>query len=357
MLTPVRNFFTSSNPSAVRNRRLLSSMFFTVLVGLLLVVLPWNDISEVIHLADWRLILLAFLATSPSIFLNAATFKVITDQQGMGISNLQIMAINMIVSFYEIFIPATLFGSGLRWYRFSKYSKRPVESFTAIAYYKLVNTFLTILVSFGFILLLDAETIRGHVFQIVLIIIAIALILLFTPFLSKVILSWIKNWDIHITRYPLLLKIHQYIIKTLSSFMDFGKLKLKDQVRIIFLTLSAQAAFLVGYYLMAKSVGVDISFIKISAIRSLTLLVSSLPLNFTPAIGLNDISLVALLVAAGVDLDHAIAVSLVALTRKIIFSLIGGVIEIIQFFKNRQDVKLATAQSKFEQDPVKKQTK
>jgi uncharacterized membrane protein YbhN (UPF0104 family) len=322
---------TEKSASAVKTRQLVSILTFIVLLFLLAFVLPWDDIIKVLENSDINMVAVAYLITSPTLYLNALSFKVITDQQKMSLSALRVMALNMIVSFYEIFIPGTFFGSGLRWYRFSQASNRPVQSFTAIAYYKLVNIFLTLLLSFGFLILTDVQTIRGNLVQIFLIIIAIAAILLLTPVFCKILLFRMPLIQQRLPHQPALEYLFNAAVKILTSFSEFGSLRLHQQLWIIFLNLSSQAVYLLGYLVMAESVGISLSFSKMGVIRSISLLAASLPINFTPAISLNEISLVALLTAYGVNLEYAIAMSLVVLARKLIFSLLGGIIEAVEF--------------------------
>jgi uncharacterized membrane protein YbhN (UPF0104 family) len=331
MINQIKTLIYDKSPSTVRKRQLVSGIIFIVLIALLAFVLPWDDILLVLRNSDLKMVAIGYLITTPTLYLNALSFKVITDQQKMSLSAFRIMAINMIVSFYEIFIPATLFGSGLRWYRISKSSNRPVQSFTAIAYYKLVNIFLTLLLSFGFLILTDVETIRGNLVEIILVMAAIAAILLLTPALSKIMVVRLPYIQERLPESHLLEYLFKAAIKILTSFSEFGSLRLKHQLWIIVLSLASQAVYLMGYMVMAESVGISISFTKLGVIRSISLLAASLPINFTPAIGLNDISLVALLTAYGVDLDFAVAMSVVVLVRKILFSLLGGGIEAVEF--------------------------
>jgi uncharacterized protein (TIRG00374 family) len=335
MISTIRTFLTSNDPTSVKKRNLATVVFFAALVILLVFILPWKEIFTVFHSANLELLIVAYLVTAPPLLFSAFSFKVIADQQEMGLSAFKILAVNLIISFYQLFIPASIFGSGLRWYQYSKYSKKPVQSLSAIAYYKLVYAFLTILISFSFLLFLDTATFKGRIVQVVLVIIAIAAIILLTPFFSKVLLSLLIKWEILFSRNRFLAFIYKYSLKMLSAFTDFGRLKLKHQLQIILYELVGQSFFLVGSYLMATSLGIDLSFVRVGAIVEITVLVSSLPVNFSPAVGLNDVSLLALLTAAGVDLNHAIAMSLAILTRRVIYSLVGGIIETQRFFNRR----------------------
>lgn len=190
---------------------------------------------------------------------------------------------------------------------------------------------MTLLLSVGFLLFTDVETIRGNLVEIILVIITIAAIILLTPKLSRFILGFLPSIQQRLPKSSILDYLFKAANKALESFNDFGKLEFKHQLSIILYGLIAQGFYLWGYIMMAESVGIDISFTKLGVIRSISLLASSLPVNFTPAIGLNEISLVALLSAYGVDLEFAVAMSVVVLFRKILFSLAGGVIEAVEF--------------------------
>jgi uncharacterized protein (TIRG00374 family) len=333
MINKIRSFLTDKSASSIKKRALASALIFTGLIVSIIFILPWQDILNVLYNSNISLILIAYLITSPTLYLDALSFKVITDQQNMGLSVFRIMILNMIVSFYQLFIPATFFGSGLRWYRFSQSSKRPVQSLTSIAYYKLVDIFLTLLLSFGFLFLTDVETIRGNLVEIILVIITIAASLPLTQVVSRFILKRIPAIKERTPQNAFFNRIFEFVNKILLSFSEFGNLKYRDQFRIVFLALASQTVYFIGYFFMAKSVGIIIPFTKLGVIYSLTMLAARLPINFTPTIGLNDISLVALLNAYGVELKYAVAMSLIVFGRKIIVSLIGGILEAIEFLR------------------------
>jgi len=336
MINKIRFFLTDNSQPAGKKRRLASAIVFSILMVSVIFILPWQDILAVLYRSNINLIIIAYLTTTPTFYLDASGFKVITDQQKMGLSVFRILSLNLIVSFYQIFIPATFFGSGLRWYRYSQSSKRPIQSLTSIAYYKLVDIFLTLLLSFGFLILTDVETIQGNLLEISLVIIAVAAMLPLSQIISKFILRIMPSIKGHVSEHNFFNRIFEFAIKILSSFSEFGNLKLTDQLRIVFFGFASQAVYFIGFFYMAKSVGISISITKLGVIYSLTMLAARLPLNFTPAIGLNDISLVALLNAYGIELKYAVAMSLIVLGRKIVFSLVGGAIEAIEFLrKNR----------------------
>ena len=333
MISRILSFFTEKSPLASKRRRIASAVLFTGLIISVIFILPWKDILSVLYSSNLSLILLAYLITFPSIFLDAMSFKVIADRQEMGLSVLRILMLNMIVSFYQLFIPASVVGSGLRWFRFSQYSNRPIQSLTSIAYYKLVDIFITLLMSFGFLLLTDVDTVRGNLAEIILVIAAMAASFPFMQMASRFFLKKIPSFRDHLPRNVIFDKLLGFVNKTLSSFSEFGSLKLSDQFRIVILAFTSQAVFFVGYIYMAKSVGIDLSFTKLGVIYSLTMIASRLPINFTPTVGLNDISMVALLNAYGVELKYAVAMSVIMLGRKVLFSLAGGVIEAVEFLR------------------------
>ena len=70
------------------------------------------------------------------------------------------------------------------------------------------------------------------------------------------------------------------------------------------------------------------------AVSSLT---AFTPISFAGGIGIRDISLILLLSLFGIDPQVALAFSLLLFGRNIFLSLIGGVLEALEFFSSKKD--------------------
>jgi len=328
-------FFRSKEPQYVKARKIAAAIVFSLLILALIFMLPWPEIFTVLRQTNFGPVIAAFLLILPSMYLGAISLGVVMERQDIFLHPLRILSINLTISFYEIVIPATLFGSGLRWYRFSQASKKPAESFAAITYYKIFTTFLAILLSFGFLFLTDEESIHTNVLQITVLLIITAAVLLLIPWISQKVLEQFNRFWPAEPSSRVLSKIKAVIVKLLEAFSEFEKLKLQHQLYLVLLGLGAQLLQLISYILIARGIGIDLTFAQFGILRALTLLASNLPINLSPGVGMREISLVALLVAMGVTLEYASAMSLLVLARAIFSGLLGGVIEAVTILRSK----------------------
>jgi uncharacterized protein (TIRG00374 family) len=330
MLNPkISAFFRSEEPKFVQLRKIAAAVIFGALVLALVFTLPWPEIFQVLRETNFTPVIFALLLILPSMFLTAASLGVVMRRQDIFLHPLRILSINLTISFYEIVIPATLFGSGLRWYRFSKATNKPAEAFAAITYYKVFNTFLAVLLSFGFLFLTDEASIHANLMQLVILLVVIAVLLLLVPWISQRVLEQFNRfWQVEPTN-RLARKGKRVVISLLQAFTDFEKLKLRHQVTLVLLGLGAQLLQLISYILIAKGIGIELTFAQFGALRALTLLASNLPINLSPGVGMREISLAALLIAMGVSLEYASAMSLLVFARAVFAGLIGGVVEAV----------------------------
>ena len=329
-------FFRSQEPHYRKARKIAAAVLFSGLILALIVLLPWEDIVEVLRHTQFGPVAAAFLLSLPSIYLNAVSMGVVLRRQEIDLHPLRIAAINLTISFYEIVIPATLFGSGLRWYRYSKASDKPAGAFAAITYYKVFNTFLAILLSFGFLFITDEASVHANLAQIAALLVVIAALLLVIPWVSqKALQHFDRFWPAQASGW-LARKVKSGLLKLLRAFSDFEKLTLRHQLGLVLLGLIAQLLQLISYIEIARGVGIELTFAQFGALRALTLLASNLPINFSPGVGMREVSLVALLLAMRVSLEYASAMSLLVFARAVFVGLLGGAIEGVSLLRARE---------------------
>ena len=293
----------------------------------MILVVPWKETWSVITHSDAGLIAIAFLLLLPTQLLSAASFYVIAKSQSMRLSIWNIFLINSTINFYEIVLPATFFGSGLRWYRYAQQSKKPAESFAAFAYLKIFTIFLALLLSFSFLLFFNDTTFGAQINQIGLLLAAVVLILFLLPNISQWLYQHVpKLWN-ETPGNKMLSYLRKGVLKILQSFADFRRLSIAAQFWLILLGISGQMLQFFAYIYFARAVGIDLTYGQAGTLRAVLLLVSNLPINFSPGIGLREVGLVALLVAMKVSLEQAVAMSALVFARTLFYGLLGGLVE------------------------------
>lgn len=329
------SFFTGDDPRIAKIRRWIGAALFAGLFIFLAFSLDWVDIWRVLKSVDPILLGGSCLLAFPYHLVMALSFKIITDRHDFKLSVGRIVWINLTILFYVIVLPASVVGSGMRLYRYAKFSNKPVEAFAAITYHKIFLNFIVVLMSLCFLIFASVEQVQSSFFLVGGLLLVMAVILLLIPRVSLVILRQIRQPETQVENTSLVSFVRKYSLKTLKSFAEIGQMSLKNQIKLSVLGFLAQMVHLGAYILIARSIGIQTAIDQLSMIFALVLLANNLPFNFSLGIGLREISLGALLLAIGVDTAYAVAMPLVVFARSVFIGMVGGVLEGVQMLKDR----------------------
>lgn len=336
MLQSLRSFINDDSRKARNLKWGLSAIVFSILVVISIFLIPWKDTWENLRNSNLKLIILAFLLLLPPQIFLALSYYVLSKTQNASINIWQIFKINLILLFYDFVLPSTFFVSGIRWYRYNQYAKKPAETLTSITYLKTYRILLTILLSVGLLLFFRTTSIQGYYFEIFLLVICIILFLFLAPIICRLILNRLPQSFTFANNHPFVRTIYGYLLKLLSAFSKFRNLGFKTHFYLIVLSLAIQGMQYYSYNLFASSVGIQLTYAQIGAIFATFMLVANIPFNFSIGITLKDVTLISLLVALNVPLDQAAAMSVVIIAKNFLFAIIGGLIEAVDLIKKRQ---------------------
>lgn len=340
MVKSLIDFFTSKSTGSKTWKRIASVLIFLAVILVLIFILPWQDINNVFQKADLVKIALAVVLLVPVQYLVGMNYQLMAKSQNMDMSALRFMLLNLIIGFYQIFIPASLFGSSFRWFRYASYSKKPAQSFVVIAYNKVFNIFLVLLLSSGFLFFNETNNIKITSIQVIALLIIVTILLLLIPFISLTVIKFFPPVDGSAKTNKFIALIKNWINKILSAFINFRQLGINAQLKIILNGIAAQLLQILSYWIIASALGMTLTFAQLGLIRATLLLAANLPFNLTPGIGVREISLVALLTAMNISLEYAAAMSIIIFARSVFYGLVGGVIEGVQILmanKNPQN--------------------
>lgn len=332
----LKALFTDENPDIIKARKWIAGLLFLALFVFLGFSLDWSEIWEILRTVDPILLGASYLLAFPYHLLVALTFKLITDQHDFGLSVGRIIWINLTILFYVIVLPASVVGSGMRLYRYAKYSNKPVEAFAAITYHKIFMNVIVILMSLCFLIFASVEQVQESYALLGGMLLVLFAILLLIPRVSMLILRKIRQPEEQGENQSLFSFVLKYAVKMLKSFAEIGQMSLKDQFQLSTLGLLAQMLRLGSYLLIARSIGVQTAFEQLGMVFTLVFLANNLPFNFSLGIGLREISLGALLIAIGVAPAYAVAMPLVLFSRAVFIGLVGGILEGLALIRKKK---------------------
>ena len=311
-----------------KNKRIWQVLKLVFLIGMLIVFffyVPIHQIYAAVRSVDPQLFWISFFVSYPVLYLSAVSLWLFTRKQGINLKIYQIFTINLVVRFYSFFLPASIVGSGLRWYKIASKGNE-VEALSAVAVSRVWDIFLAIL--FGVIWAvtgLNSKIIHPglYISLIFLIVWGWFTVLRLSPKLS--IWAQIKSLD---EQRNLFRKIFVLIEKLFSAFSSSKKLSWSELSTLFGASIIKELLSLFGYTLLARALQIPISFIDLGWMRAIFFLSALAPFTFIGGIGLREVSVVYIMSTFGINTELATAYSFLLYTRSVILYLSGGLVEL-----------------------------
>jgi uncharacterized protein (TIRG00374 family) len=335
----IRWFFQSPTASARRARTIVK---LSLVIGLFVVmfwIVPVQQVIQAMLNADPTLLLVGMALGFVSLFLRAVEMEPLVRAQGIQHGVGSILAINLAVKFYTQFLPTSLVASGIRWYRLSQPGGKVAEALAALAFTRLLETFLNMTIGLAFWLLSAHLTVQANAGWLALLIIGIILFWIIITRYSQAIYDWFKRHSGGFLERPALLPITRRFEKLLTAVSSYARMPLPD----LLLAVSAGAvSMFIGIasgVVLAFAVGIPLSFMEMGWVQALVTLTTQLPFNIAGGLGFREATLVAVLATFGVPAELSLALSFLIFVRQLLISLLGGLIELIQTLRTRHSVR------------------
>ncbi len=279
---------------------------------------------------------ISFLILIGMRYVAAYRIKIFTNVHKMKISIKQLFEISLMTSFYGLFLPGTLAGGAVRWYKISKADKKPAESLSAIVYDRFISILGLIMVGAIFWLFerqVQTSQEMGLILFVALIVFVASYILAFN---GKVASCLIKMNDamVFIPEF-----VREKIKKILVSSMDYRKISKRKHIEIFIVSILHYFFGILSRYLFSLSLDLPLTFVQLGWIRSIVTILSMLPISFA-GIGVREGSMIFLLQAYGIESASAIALSFLMFSGNIVLALCGGLMElkVLLISDNRQKI-------------------
>ncbi|MEA3441118.1 MAG: lysylphosphatidylglycerol synthase transmembrane domain-containing protein [Chloroflexota bacterium] len=326
----IREIWRGTTPTARRARRAIKILFLITLFIVLFWIVPIRDVIYALLNADPLYIFLGLILVFPVVFLGAVQLKLLIRRLGISLSVLQILGINLTIKFYMLFMPNAFVGSGLRWYKFSKPDGKTAEALAAVAFNRILDTFLVVVIGLGFWILSGDQVIQKGGIGLVIIIIGTVGFWYVLTRVSLPIYKWFTsrfmNHEEESFWYRLVKKTGQLMV-AVSTYAEFSVWEL---LLVITIGTARNLINVVSFLLLSKSVGIELSYIDMGWIQSVVTLTALLPFSIGEGLGYREVSLVAILGTFGISADLALAFSFIIFIRSVMLGLVGGVIEAVQ---------------------------
>ena len=304
--------------------------------GILYYLFTFISVESLMHTltsATPVLLFMAFLVGVIEKSLSASQMKMITDNQRMDLSWKSIFQINLITNFYGLFLPGSIAGGAIRWYKLSQPQKMRVEALAAIGFNRVTNLLVLVIIGVGF-WMMDVQAKDFHYLNWVVFLIFAFVLLLYIILVNHRLYAVISTIVFNPVRFYFVPRIFynlfDKIIRAVSQFHDFS---FYAKLRVLGLSLGWHILNIVGWFFLAQSLGLSLTALNLGWIRSCINIITLLPLTIA-GLGVREGALIVLLQPYGIDLKDALSLSLLIFSVQLLWGTIGGMIEGFHFFKN-----------------------
>jgi uncharacterized protein (TIRG00374 family) len=341
-------FFRSNEPKAQNARRIVKLIFLLGLFIALFWIIPVRSVIQALLKVDPWLFLVGVGLGLVVLFFTSLQLLPLIRNQGIQRNLTQIFLINLAVKFYMLFTPSNLIASGIRWYRFAQPEGKVAESFVALAFFRLFDTFLTLTIGLSFLLLSANRAIQVNPLWVALPIIGIILVWVLITRFSLPTYNWIKaryKGSISESRFT----DHKYktgvvYLRTILSKFEkllyaasiYAKMPVPELLGSIVSGILAALIGIASGVVLARALGINLDFLTMGWIQSTVSLTAQLPFAMAEGLGFREVTLVAILSIYGISAEQALALSFLIFTRSLVIALIGGLIEAISTLRHKR---------------------
>jgi len=307
------------------SKRLLTNILraavSATLLGYVIWLVPIDELGPLARRIDWRLVAASIGVSLIAAYLNAVRMYQLTAHQGISLRARHHFRINLITSFYGLFMPGYIAGGAIRWYYLSKPDGRRAQALAAIVFNRVLET--TVLVGLG-LAFWFADTAKSSLENYNFVLIATALIciagylLVMSPRVHDAVRRLIRA-----ARAPQWLATR--VSKVQSALESYSDRRWSFHLRIVSLAILHHVFGLASLLLLVHAVSLDIQFVTIGWVRSVLALALMLPIS-VGGFGVREVTLVTLLEPYGVSTAAALMLSLLILSRGLVSAALGGVL-------------------------------
>ncbi|GJL56858.1 MAG: hypothetical protein NPIRA02_39900 [Nitrospirales bacterium] len=307
----------------------ISSLFLAYILQLT----PLDQILSTVNRAIPSLVFLAIVLMGLEKYVLAFQLKRITDGQGMNVSAYQIFRINVMTSFYELFLPGTIASGVIRWFKLIQQSNMKISALVAIGFNRLIQTVVLILLG-GICWSLDPRAKEEGVAGLFVFFLLMGGIILYALSTNSQFFSDISKRIEKTVSVFMPVSFQRRITSFVNALGNFQRLSFNTKLEIFTLTLGANLLSIGGWVLLTEALMLQVPLVTLLWIRSCIAILVMIPISFA-GLGVREGSLMALLFPYGIAMDEALAFSVLLFFMRICWGMIGGLLEACDLFVRR----------------------
>lgn len=304
-------------------KKLVKLLFAAGVLTLLFTQVRFADVLAAIRGADARVALGAFGVILLMQWCTAHRLKLLIDAHGLRMPTLTVFDINLATLFYGLFLPGGNFtGIAIRFYRLAKEQQSAMQTGVALFLDRILAT-ISLLFAGVSLWLIDWPTNQVP---------ALAFMSLGAVALTVLLLLLFGRAEVPVIApmRRLLLSVGGKKLSSLRSAMLTQAAMPRSRLAFVFvLSCGVHLLGIFAYWMLAQSMGIDLSFLTVGWLRSTMILATMIPLSVS-GLGLREGATIAVFAqfAGNTDAADAMAFSLLVFGVTILaVGLVGGLFE------------------------------
>jgi uncharacterized membrane protein YbhN (UPF0104 family) len=245
----------------------------------------------------------------------------------MKVSVWELWKINLIASFYSLFLPGDLAGGSVSWFKLYQKEHKAIEAGLLLVHFRIVSTFMCIVLGLLAVFLDQGLTFTAS--RPLAIILFLIFLVVLIPF-SYSGLNRLVVWSAGIIPYRSSIpsKIRESASILWDSIVAYQSLGVGTTLSVFGLSFLSQLLGVLRFYLIAKAVGIALPVIVITWVQSFLYILNMIPVSIS-GLGIREASLLILLEPYQIPGAQAISFSLVIYAATVIVGLLGGLMELM----------------------------
>lgn len=310
-------------------------LLIIILVGLISYFVPLHRILTVLRSASLRFVCYGFIVVLPYVFFDSLQTKVLFRELGIVLSAWRLFLIDLKVRFYQMFVPGTIAGTGVRVFLYYDETNALPQVAVIVAYKRVYNLLGAFLFTLLFLALQSTFTISAFSTFLLLIGMIILLISLLTlPSLGKIIEKFIERYILKRDLPVILQRVGKKAKEFFFLINELSSLGFKGHGILLLSYFTGNFFALLSYYYISQAVGLQIDFVTLSLVRFIVVISLFLPINLLPSISAREVGFAAMLVALGMDEEKVGAFVLLTLGRTVFLALLGTLVILLTRSRN-----------------------
>ena len=322
---------------ALKNPRIqltLQLAFTLLLLTLILNSINIPNLTQILSSLKIRPLLFSLLITLVIRFIWAYQISITQPPLNMHFSVYEIFRIQMIATFYSLFLPGNLIAGGVSWYKLSQPDRKFIEAGALLIFFRLIQ--ISSLICGGLIVALGDPQLSSPTFRTFVFIGLLSIIIMWILFFSNQVT---RIFNLIISKLngnsSFLMSLYDKVDRLINTILNFRSLGFNQLILVFGLSLFAQLLVILYFFSLAMAVEINLSIFVIGWISSFVAFIQMIPISIA-GLGVREISYAVLLNDYGISIEQAISFSITIFGAFVITALLGGLFELSDIYRKWQ---------------------